>query len=125
MALRFRKSFKIAPGVRINLSKSGVSTSVGGKGITANLSKRGTRLTTGIPGTGLSSSTLYKSRHKAPAARPGEYSTAEWVTAWVIGEILAVVGVIHFQGGMSIFCGIIAALIPLGLFQYYRPKRNV
>ena len=125
MALRFRKSFKIAPGVRINLSKSGVSTSIGGKGITANLSKRGTRLTTGIPGTGLSCSTLYKSKPKAPAARLGEYSTAEWVTAWVIGEILAVVGVIHFQGGMSAFCGIIAALIPLGLFQYYRPKRNV
>lgn len=61
MALRFRKSFKIAPGVRINLSKSGVSTSIGGKGITANLSKRGTRVTTSIPGTGISSSKLYKS----------------------------------------------------------------
>lgn len=61
MALRFRKSFKIAPGVRINVSKSGVSTSVGGKGFTANLSKRGTRVTTSIPGTGLSSSKLYRS----------------------------------------------------------------
>lgn len=59
MALRFRKSFKIAPGVRINVSKSGVSTSVGGKGYTANLSKRGTRVTAGIPGSGLSASKLY------------------------------------------------------------------
>lgn len=61
MALRFRKSFKIAPGVRINLSKSGLSTSVGGKGFTANLSKRGTRVTAGIPGSGLSASRLYSS----------------------------------------------------------------
>lgn len=64
MALRFRKSFKIAPGVRINLSKSGLSTSVGGKGFTANLSKRGTRVTAGIPGSGLSASKLYSSGRK-------------------------------------------------------------
>ncbi|MFP7851565.1 DUF4236 domain-containing protein [Pseudomonas aeruginosa] len=35
MAIRFRKSIKVAPGVRLNISKSGVSTSVGGKGFTA------------------------------------------------------------------------------------------
>ncbi len=64
MALRFRKSFKVAPGVRINLSKSGISTSVGKKGMTANLSKRGTRLTAGIPGTGLSASKLYSGGKK-------------------------------------------------------------
>ncbi|MCF8576947.1 DUF4236 domain-containing protein [Pseudomonas aeruginosa] len=32
MAIRFRKSIKVVPGVRLNISKSGVSTSVGGKG---------------------------------------------------------------------------------------------
>lgn len=125
MALRFRKSIKIAPGLRINLSKSGVSTSIGGKGITANLSKRGTRITTGIPGTGISSSTLYKAKAKASPSPPREYSSGEWIMAWVIGEVLAVVGAINSHGGMSVFCGIIAVLIPLGLFQYYRPKRNV
>lgn len=50
MAWGFRKSIKIAPGVRINLSKSGVSTSVGGKGLTWN--SRG-RATASLPGTGL------------------------------------------------------------------------
>ncbi|HHX6759521.1 TPA: DUF4236 domain-containing protein [Pseudomonas aeruginosa] len=43
MAIRFRKSIKVAPGLRLNISKSGVSTSVGGKGLTANVSKRGGR----------------------------------------------------------------------------------
>ncbi|MCO2745546.1 DUF4236 domain-containing protein [Pseudomonas aeruginosa] len=62
MAIRFRKSIKVAPGVRLNISKSGVSTSVGGKGFTANVSKRGVKTTASIPGTGLSASTSYPVR---------------------------------------------------------------
>ena len=52
--MRFRKSFKIVPGVRINLSRSGVSTTLGGRGASVNIGRRGTRTTVGIPGTGLS-----------------------------------------------------------------------
>lgn len=59
MAFRIRKSFKIAPGIRLNVSKSGLSTSIGGKGATVNLSKRGTKVTSSLPGTGLSSSKLF------------------------------------------------------------------
>ncbi len=51
---RFRKSKKIAPGVRINLSRSGPSLSVGPKGAKVNISRKGTRTTVGIPGTGIS-----------------------------------------------------------------------
>ncbi len=54
MGFRFRKSFKIMPGIRVNFSKSGASVSVGGKGLTANFSGRGTRTTVSIPGTGVS-----------------------------------------------------------------------
>lgn len=61
MGFRFRKSVKIMPGVRLNFSKSGVSTSVGGRGATVNFSKRGTRTTIGIPGTGLSYSSFTSS----------------------------------------------------------------
>lgn len=42
------------PGVRLNLSKSGVSTSIGRRGATVNVSKRGVRSTLSVPGTGLS-----------------------------------------------------------------------
>ncbi|KAB0549812.1 DUF4236 domain-containing protein [Pseudomonas argentinensis] len=62
MALRIRKSIKIAPGIRLNVGKKGVSTSVGGKGFTVNIGKKGTRLTTGIPGSGISASHLFKSK---------------------------------------------------------------
>jgi hypothetical protein len=51
---RFRRSFKIAPGVRINLSKSGVSTSLGTRGATVNVRGDRVRETVGIPGTGVS-----------------------------------------------------------------------
>lgn len=55
MAVRFSKRIKIAPGVKFNISKSGISTTVGVKGASVNLGKKGVFLNTSIPGTGLSS----------------------------------------------------------------------
>lgn len=54
MGLRFRKSIRLFPGIRLNLSKGGVSASVGRPGATVNVSKRGLRGTVGVPGSGLS-----------------------------------------------------------------------
>lgn len=54
MGFRFRKRIKIAPGLHLNLSKSGVSASIGGKGATINVGKKGVKSTLGIPGSGLS-----------------------------------------------------------------------
>lgn len=62
MGLRFSKSIRIAPGVRINLSKAGVSVSVGGRGLSANAGRRGIRTTAGLPGTGLNWSKLFGRR---------------------------------------------------------------
>ena len=55
MGFRFRKSFKIAPGVKVNFGKKGVGTSLGGKGFRVSINSSGRRTTTvGIPGTGIS-----------------------------------------------------------------------
>src|SRR5512142_270208 len=54
MPVRFRKSFNIFPGVKVNMSKGGVSFTVGTKGYHLNFSKRGVRQTVGMPGTGIS-----------------------------------------------------------------------
>jgi hypothetical protein len=51
---RFRKTFSILPGVRINLSKTGVSGSLGGHGATLNVGHGKENVTLGVPGTGLS-----------------------------------------------------------------------
>lgn len=54
MGLRFRKSISIIPGVRLNLSGSGASMSVGPRGASVSFGKRGTYANFGLPGTGLS-----------------------------------------------------------------------
>ena len=61
MPIRFRKSFRIFPGVKVNFSKGGTSVSVGKPGATLNFSKRGVRQTIGLPGSGVSeTSYLFK-----------------------------------------------------------------
>lgn len=64
MGFRFRKSLRLFPGVRLNLSKSGISTSLGGPGATINIGPKGTRHTVGLPGSGLSFSS-YAPHNKA------------------------------------------------------------
>ena len=55
MSLRFRKSFKVAPGVRINVGKKSAGVSIGGKGGGVSInSKTGAHGRVSIPGTGIS-----------------------------------------------------------------------
>lgn len=51
---RFRRSFKLFPGVRWNIGKRSSSMSFGGRGFHYTVGSKGTRTTVGIPGTGLS-----------------------------------------------------------------------
>lgn len=76
MGLRFRKSFKIAPGVKFNVGKKSVGVSVGGKhaGVSFN-SKTGARARVSAPGTGLSYSTkLGKKVRQSPRSKFPVYS---------------------------------------------------
>lgn len=52
--LRFQKRLQVLPGVRINLSKSGASASVGPRGADVNIGPHGVTTNAGIPGTGIS-----------------------------------------------------------------------
>lgn len=87
MGFRFRKSFKIAPGVRVNLSKRGASVSAGKPGATVNVSSKGTRATVGLPGTGIS----YSEKLTSAASAPADEESGS-IAPWVIG--IAVVAVI-------------------------------
>lgn len=61
MPTRFRRTFTLFPGVKVNVSKGGMSFTVGKKGFHLNFSKRGVRQTVGLPGSGIShTSYLYK-----------------------------------------------------------------
>ncbi|MBI4751390.1 MAG: DUF4236 domain-containing protein [Acidobacteria bacterium] len=71
MGFRFRKSIKIAPGLKVNLSTKGMSLTVGGQGASVNVGSAGTFLNLGLPGTGLSYRTKVSSnRRKNPATPP-------------------------------------------------------
>ncbi|MDP2504510.1 MULTISPECIES: DUF4236 domain-containing protein [unclassified Oceanobacter] len=68
MGLRFRKRITIMPGVRLNLSGSGVSTSIGPRGLSLTLGRRGTYINAGLPGTGLYYRTRIDNRQSSAAA---------------------------------------------------------
>jgi len=50
--LRFQKRIRILPGLRINLSKSGASASMGPRGADVNIGRGGVTTNAGIPATG-------------------------------------------------------------------------
>lgn len=55
MGWRFRKSFRLLPGFRLNIGKRGItSATIGKRGISTSIGKRGIFQNLGIPGTGLS-----------------------------------------------------------------------
>ncbi|SDB22092.1 DUF4236 domain-containing protein [Belnapia rosea] len=67
MGWRFRKSFKLLPGVRVNVGSKGVTSwSFGRRGARVNVGKRGTTTTYSLFGTGLSY------RTHTPRARPAQ-----------------------------------------------------
>jgi len=108
MAFRLFRRFKIAPGITINLSKSGLSASAGIRGARVTLGPRGVRRTVGIPGTGISYSENSaiggspKRASRSRSARPTDDEAHEQVSsaqgcltiivAIVIIAILAAIG---------------------------------
>lgn len=73
MGLRFRRSVKIMPGVRVNLGKKGASVSVGRRGANMTMGKNGVRTTVGLPGTGLS----YTKLHRGNAQNRGNHPSPQ------------------------------------------------
>lgn len=138
MGFRFRRSFKVAPGFRVNLGKKGASVSVGKRGARYTVSTSGRRTTTvGIPGTGLSystSSTSGKNRSRSTLhsnstaqisqsaeqykARPAP--SAPWYRSysglWILGAIGIVIGIIGASeaGWMLLFAVVGVVCIAAG-----------
>lgn len=71
MGLRFRKSIKIAPGIKLNLGKKSSSITFGGKGARYTINSKGKRTASvGIPGTGLSYSASTTKKKKDRKSKP-------------------------------------------------------
>ena len=76
MGLSFRKSIQIMPGVKVNLSKSGVSVSAGVTGLHASINSKGqVRGTASLPGTGVRYTKTKNIKDLVPGLADGEKKT--------------------------------------------------
>src|SRR3954468_17767404 len=75
MGFRMRKSMKVAPGVRLSVSKSGVGASVGGKGGRYSVHSSGRRTTT--VGSGAVPGVYYQSSKSRGSRQSGSTAAAQ------------------------------------------------
>lgn len=75
MGIRFRKRVKVLPGVTLNFSKSGISTTIGTKGASVNIGKNGVYGNAGIPGTGIYMREKIAGSKKSRAKKPTRNTT--------------------------------------------------
>jgi len=133
MAMRFRRSVKIAPGVRLNVGKKSASVRVGGKGFGVTTGTSGTRVSAGVPGTGLyatqkvgSPKRSAPSRSTAQAGAPSvthmtvqdavraatpKESGFDFPSWWLVCALLAALATIQSRGGsllIALPCGYVA-----------------
>jgi Protein of unknown function (DUF4236) len=85
MGFRFRRSISLFPGIRLNIGKRGVSTSIGVRGAHITVGHGKVRETVGIPGSGLSYSQT-ETTHRAaepsnvaPTSKPGAARGLGWL----------------------------------------------
>jgi tetratricopeptide (TPR) repeat protein len=111
--LRFRRSIRIAPGIKLNLGKRGISASVGMRGAHETFHISGRRLTSvGIPGTGISYISRSGGRGRARSA--GARTSAHQPAARAAGQ----------PAGIPLTGAALAAALPRpGLFASNAEKR--
>lgn len=102
MGLRFRKQVRVIKLIRFNVSKSGVSTTIGVPGLSINIGRRGIFRNLGIPGSGF----FMRDRIAGPAhphaptagtpttSAPDSFSWSRFIAALVIVSFLSCVGVL-------------------------------
>jgi Protein of unknown function (DUF4236) len=93
MGWRFRRSIRLMPGVRVNLGLTRASLSVGPRGFTYNIGSKGSRVTVGLPGTGISYTQSIS--HQNPVAlianampSPKRFSATPFVIIAFIGGLV-------------------------------------
>ena len=83
MGFRFRKSFKIAPGVKLNINKKSFGLTIGKRGAHYTINSKGKRTTSiGIPGTGLSytSTSGGRKKKKVKKSTTKNYTSKQYTT---------------------------------------------
>ena len=111
MGFRFWRRIRLAPGLTLNLSKSGGSLSFGPRSAKFTVGSRDKRATVGLPGTGLFyTSTLAsgkrpkskarKSRDYAPTVRPEDLSACNAQAGRLTMGLMQALPGLHPSGGL-------------------------
>jgi hypothetical protein len=85
MGFRFFKRVNLIPGLRVNLSRSGPSLSIGHRGAWFTIAPRGQRVTVGGLGTG-----LYYTERVPPATAPHGGHQAAFVVLVLVAVLILV-----------------------------------
>ncbi len=93
MAFRFQRRIRLAPGVRLNLSKRGLGLSVGPRGASLSMGPSGVHGHAGIPGTGLA----YRRKLSGAGGRGGAPGTAA-----TPGSVAALEGLLAEGGSLPV-----------------------
>ncbi len=108
MPIRFRRTFQVLPGVRVNVSRHGISTTVGPRGMHLTFNRYGVRQDVGLPGTGLSEYSYLARNNRRKAA---EEEAARHVQSIHHGEGIGC----HLPG-----CGcLLLLLVIVGVLAYF------
>ena len=75
---RFRRSFRILPGLRWNIGKRSSSVSLGGRGFHYTIGSAGARTTVGLPGTGLSYTSVNRRKRSEQLSNDDIEKAVEW-----------------------------------------------
>ena len=87
MGINFRKRISLGTGVKLNISKNGVSTTIGTKGGSVNIGKNGVYANASIPGTGLYSRQKISSttKKKQELQDTGDITVYDWIMMVCLG----------------------------------------
>lgn len=153
MGLRFRKSVKIAPGVKVNLNKKSTSVTFGGKGVHRTISSTGKKTTSvGLPGSGAyyttsSGGTSGTNKKKVSSSSGHEYNATPpqapdasaalekfsdralriyRIIFGIVSALFLFIALIGFVASHIIFgiVFVLVAMIPIGVIKSYSDELN-
>ena len=133
MGIRFRRSIKIAPGLKVNINKKSVGITAGVRGAHASINTKGdVTKTVGIPGSGLS----YVDRHNinmsddktandnisnapdrpTPVTNPILYKSLR-ILLLILSVFAFTLGLLSFYPPADNFAGVLCVFISVVLFK--------
>lgn len=123
MGFRFRRSKKIAPGLRVNISKSGPSLTVGGKHLHTTVGHGRVTNSVRTPVKGLYYSSTKSTRGKRVSAGNKARTKSSGGILGIVGAFLALSGVFAI-GVIILYLLIIAALLFVA-YTYYKANKTL